>query len=452
MSSPPAHTRFKLPSTRQGALALINQIFAFMVMCYVPYILMMPLYEGRRHVVLILPVIVGFFLLSSWMCKKDWHGVSIAMLCLVLTAGPTILYFKMNILMTATWLVMVSGLISCFVVRPVQALLPALLGLASVSGAVWHLSDHVPLQALYTELGRVGIAVVLVSVLAYLLSVSYKRIYSDLSKNHEEIAQALEEAHLQQQRALTALRRAELASEDKSLFLASMSHHLRTPLNAILGYAEILHEELEDATSPVPDSVWTDTERIQIASRHLLELIQDVLNLADIESGTLHMNAQRFALRELCEEIVISMELAAKLNQSTLTLDYQLTRSFFETYDPTWIRQVLFNLLSNAIKFTTDGQIILRVEHNDQWLCVSVEDTGIGLDAEQVEHIFEEFVQADEHTLREFGGTGLGLPLCHKLIARMNGTLHIQSEPGEGTRVSMNLPWPEEQDGVEVGV
>lgn len=447
MSSTSLHTRFTLPSTRQGALALINQIFAFLVMCYIPYILVMPLYEGRRSVVFILPVIVGFFLLSSWMCKKNWHGVSIAMLCLVLTAGPTILYFNMNIIMTATWLVMVSGLISCFVVRPVQALLPALLGLASVSGAVWHLSDYVPLHTLYTELGRVGVSVVLVSVLAYLLSVSYRRIYSELSHNHEEITQALDEAHVQQQLALAALKKAELASEDKSLFLASMSHHLRTPLNAILGYAEILHEELEDATTPVPDSVWTDTERIQIASRHLLELIQDVLNLADIESGTLHMSPQHFALRVLCEEIVISMELAAKLNHSTLTLDYQLEQVFFEIYDPTWIRQVLFNLLSNAIKFTKNGQIILRIERHEQRLYVSVEDTGIGLDEGQIEHIFEEFVQADEHTLREFGGTGLGLPLCHKLITRMDGTLHIQSTPGEGTCMTVSLPWPEEHAG-----
>ena len=434
----------KLQQYRNKALFQINAAFTFLSMLYIPYAAFMPLYEGRRLVSIVM-MLAGsaFFAFNCWLSTRNRAGLVLILLAIAITAGPTFAMLKLSIIMTTLWLVCVAGLIASFVERPSQAVSLASVAFIAICIAAMHLYDYVEADILNQELGRLTFATGLITALAFLTAASFQDIHRLFLHNKKLTNQALIKAQEQEQLAMVALQEAEMASEEKSRFLASMSHHLRTPLNAILGYAEILHEELDEDSEVIPDSVSHDTKSIQIASRHLLELIQDVLNLADIESDKLVMNPRSFDLLGLYHEIKTSMELSAKMRKNKIVIASSMEQNavVLTHLDPVWMRQILFNLVSNAIKFTHDGQITMKLEHTEHHeLLLTIQDTGIGLTKPELERIFEEFVQADENTLRQFGGTGLGLPLCHKLVQRMQGRLVLESIKGVGTWAKVYLP------------
>jgi GAF domain-containing protein len=234
-------------------------------------------------------------------------------------------------------------------------------------------------------------------------------------------------------------RQLELASQHKSQFLASMSHELRTPLNAIIGLTEMMTEHAprfgtEKALEPL--------NRVLKAGRHLLNLINEILDLSKIEAGKLELNIEQVAVAPLMEEIAGTGRPLAQQNGNKLIIDCKADTSTVRA-DPLRLRQVLLNLLSNACKFTKEGEVALRVRQvadGRNWTEFVVCDTGIGMTAEQQAKLFEEFSQADSLTARRYGGTGLGLAITRKLARMMGGDVTVTSELGKGSAFTVRLP------------
>jgi GAF domain-containing protein/CheY-like chemotaxis protein len=235
-------------------------------------------------------------------------------------------------------------------------------------------------------------------------------------------------------------RQLEAADRHKSEFLANMSHELRTPLNAIIGYSEMLQEDAADLGA---GQFTDDLKRINAAGKHLLELINAVLDLSKIEAGKMELYLESFDVAALVRDIAAVIQPLAGKNANRLELrcpeDIGTMRA-----DLTKVRQALFNLLSNACKFTDRGTISLAVTReaiDDQdWMVFSVSDTGIGMTSEQLARLFEAFSQADAATTRKYGGTGLGLALSRRLCRMMGGDVTVESEAGRGSTFTVRLP------------
>jgi signal transduction histidine kinase/DNA-binding response OmpR family regulator len=250
-----------------------------------------------------------------------------------------------------------------------------------------------------------------------------------------QLAAALEDIrlfeHLEVARAA-----AEGANHTKSAFLASMSHELRTPLNAIIGYGELLAEEAEEAGH---EEYLPDLTKIQKAARHLLALINDILDLSKIEAGKLELSPETFDVSDLVQEVASMVSPLVERNGNTLELSGLETAGKLHA-DPLRVRQVLFNLISNAAKFTQKGRIRLAVERNADGIAFAVEDAGIGMTPEQLGRLFQPFSQAEASTAKKYGGTGLGLVICRRLCRLMGGEIDVTSELGRGTVFRVRLP------------
>jgi PAS domain S-box-containing protein len=234
---------------------------------------------------------------------------------------------------------------------------------------------------------------------------------------------------------------AESASRVKSSFLANMSHELRTPLNAIIGYSEIL---LEDATDRGDTASVGDLEKIQGAGRHLLGLINDILDLSKIEAGRMDVYLEQVPLARLVDEVKIIVDPMVRKNDNTLVIECPPDIGALRT-DVTKLKQSLINLLSNAAKFTKQGKVTLRLAHQDgddskKWIKLEVSDSGIGMTPEQMSRLFQAFTQADSSTTRNFGGTGLGLTITKHFAAMLGGSIEVASVAGQGSTFTMLLP------------
>jgi signal transduction histidine kinase/CheY-like chemotaxis protein len=234
---------------------------------------------------------------------------------------------------------------------------------------------------------------------------------------------------------------AETANRTKSLFLANMSHELRTPLNAILGYSEMLQEEAVELE--LVSEFGADLEKINGAGKHLLALINDILDLSKIEAGKMELFLESFDLTKMIDEVASTIRPMVEKNANRL----QITRASHLGAmhgDQIKVRQALFNLLSNAVKFTHEGNIHLEAGRQtmdgDDWILFRVTDTGIGLGPEQIVKLFQDFTQADASTTRKFGGTGLGLALTRRFCQMMGGDVTVQSVAGEGSIFTIMLP------------
>ena len=230
------------------------------------------------------------------------------------------------------------------------------------------------------------------------------------------------------------------ASAHKSAFLANMSHELRTPMNAIIGITEMLEEDARDIGE---EDFIEPLGRIARAGKHLLALINDVLDLSKIEAGKLDFHYEDINLKEMAQDTMVTAQPLADKNGNTLTLDCADDIGVMRG-DMTRVRQIVLNLLSNACKFTDQGKVTLRVAReagsNPEMLIFAVTDTGIGMTEEQLGKLFQEFVQADSSTTRKYGGTGLGLSITKKLCEMMGGDITATSVSGEGTTFTARLP------------
>lgn len=260
-------------------------------------------------------------------------------------------------------------------------------------------------------------------------------IYSTLAS---QVAVALQNARLYQEQSATVTQLREL-DRLKSSFLANMSHELRTPLNSILGFTEVMLEGLDGPLTPNMDN---DLKLINKNGQHLLLLINDVLDMAKIESGKMNLIIEKFSVQEIFEEVINITSPLANEKKLTLKVDTKSDTDVEVNADRTRIRQVMINLVTNALKFTEKGKIIIRAVREESNVLISIKDSGIGIPPEHLEAVFSEFTQVDSSTTRKAGGTGLGLPISRKLIEMHGGKLWAESNgvEGEGSTFFVFMP------------
>ena len=233
-------------------------------------------------------------------------------------------------------------------------------------------------------------------------------------------------------------RQLQVASQHKSQFLANMSHELRTPLNAIIGVTEMLREDAEAAKQDLEP-----LDRVLGAGRHLLALINDILDLSKIEAGRMELHLETFSLVTVIKDVAKTMEPMAMKNGNRLVINCPVDLGSMHA-DQTRFRQSLLNLASNANKFTENGTITIDArqgqENGHDWVTIAVTDTGIGMTPEQLGKLFQEFSQASSSTASKYGGTGLGLAISRRFCQMMGGDITVESEPGRGSTFTIRLP------------
>jgi hypothetical protein len=268
-----------------------------------------------------------------------------------------------------------------------------------------------------------------------LLGNRFRELRISLEASNSTALQQLEEIKIKSEALQVAQVAAETASNAKSQFLANMSHELRTPLNAIIGYSEMLQEEADDLGTP---EIKPDLQKINGAGKHLLGLINDILDLSKIEAGKMTLYLETFDVRAVLDEVAAMVQPLIAKNANQLTLEISPEIGSMRA-DVTKVRQTLFNLLSNASKFTDKGTIILRARREGGNMVFDVIDSGIGMTPEQVSRLFQAFAQADASTSRKYGGTGLGLALSRKFCQLMGGDMSVASEHGKGSTFTATI-------------
>ncbi|MEM7797646.1 MAG: ATP-binding protein [Chloroflexota bacterium] len=314
-----------------------------------------------------------------------------------------------------------------------------------------------PIAADYTPFTRQSIYTVMFLTLPYMVylwrrsinwSIESVRKAADAEKSKTYFmhqADYLEEAIQQRTRELQeAKEAAETASLSKTVFLANMSHEMRTPLNAIIGYSEMLQEVAEDLKIDI-EEFNTDLNRIQSASRHLLSLISNVLDLSKIESSQVEIVEEDIELSQFLKDLASIAEGLIKLNKNTFSLNVSLPPIESFRSDYTKVKQILINLIGNAAKFTLGGNITLFVTSEQQdgrpMIRFAVVDNGIGIPEEALTAIFDPFIQADGSFSRKHGGTGLGLAISRRYAELLGGHLTVESAEGEGSTFIVELPF-----------
>ncbi len=336
---------------------------------------------------------------------------------LIAAEGPRHFFFR-NLLDSSTRAWLLRGFLPRAVALVVlSSVLGGVLALTSTWGRTWF-----DVSAIFLTLWSLAAPVVVATL---------------LSKNAFQLGDDLDRALAELGRARDA---AEAANRAKSQFLANMSHELRTPLNAVIGYSELLQEEVEDLGQK---DLLLDLYKINAAGKHLLTLINDILDLSKIEAGRVELCPERFDLNALTADVVSTIRPLVEKNGNRLVVE-AADGLGAATTDATRLKQCLFNLLSNAAKFTRDGTVTLSVtratEGGVDRLTFRVTDTGIGMTPDQLGRLFQPFSQADASTTRKYGGTGLGLGITRRLVEMMGGVITLQSEPGRGSTFTLRVP------------
>jgi signal transduction histidine kinase/CheY-like chemotaxis protein len=341
-----------------------------------------------------------------------------------------ILFFVADSLADQVYLCLVLFGIASLTIPTISIFAPAFYPLV-----VLVLTPFIVRAVLSGESHEMGLAVPL--IIALLAATTFGRRLNRLVD--ESIRRRFENVHLIQV-AERARGEAEASSRAKSQFLAQMSHELRTPLNAIIGYSELLTEHparfgTEGAKEPL--------ERVLRAGKHLLNLINELLDLAKIESGKITLVYEEVDARALLNDVAETARSLAEQNRNTLSVECPPDLAPFRV-DRKRLTQILLNLLSNACKFTADGRVSLSVSvaerRGQRWMDFAVADTGIGMTPEQLRKIFQDFAQGDASTQQRFGGTGLGLAISRRLCQMMGGDLTVVSESGKGSTFTAHLP------------
>jgi len=345
---------------------------------------------------------------------NNWHVIALQQEAEVLQKES--LFLQLAIIVAVAAVVSVSfliGLLANWLLKPILNLTNAA---ETLSQGEWQ--QHVEVKRT-DELGT----------LAHVFNQMAKQLrisFSILEAKNEEAQKARAEA--------------EEANKAKSMFVANMTHELRTPLNAIIGYSEMLQEEAQDQAQ---EDFIPDLKKIGSAGKHLLALINDVLDFSKVEAGRMELYLEQFDIYPMIQEVVATIQPLVEKNNNQLVVECSPDIGGLYA-DVTKVRQCLFNLLSNANKFTEAGSTTLRVERyyqaHEAWIQFQVSDTGIGMTAEQISKLFQAFTQADASTTRKYGGTGLGLVITKQFCQMMGGHITVNSEFGEGSNFIIQLP------------
>ena len=335
------------------------------------------------------------------------------------------------------WL-MVSVLLGFFYLfnRPWSVIAMIAVNIAAFVAAyvLWGFPEIVPLD----QLKSVG----WISILSATIYMAWMAIfYSSIMSTRSDLVRESERHRLTAAQLMVTKHAADSANRSKSIFLAKMSHELRTPLNAVIGYSELLLEELDAAEAGSQKKF--DLERINGAGKHLLALVNDVLDITKIESDTVELRIEKFNLPGLLSDIVATCGPLIAVKGNRLTVDCPPQVGDVEN-DATKLRQVLLNLVSNSAKFTSGGAITIAARRERRadgaWVAVSVSDTGIGMSAPELARLFNDFTQASAETANKYGGSGLGLAICKRYAALMGGDIAVASDAGAGSRFTVSIP------------
>ena len=268
------------------------------------------------------------------------------------------------------------------------------------------------------------------------------RLYEQLKQASAELERKVQEATAELAEQNELLRRQQIGLEQasalKSQFLANMSHEFRTPLNAILGYTHML---LNGVSGLITDAQRKSLSRIDSNSRHLLALINDILDITRIEAGRMPLNLTSFAIPELIDEVMSELEPIIK--RSNLAVSARITGKLPSLKsDRQKVKQIVLNLLSNALKFTPAGAVKIKASYDPRarLVTIAVTDTGVGIAVEDQAKVFEDFRQLDSSPARGYGGTGLGLSICRRLAQMLDGSIELDSTPGSGSTFALRLP------------
>lgn len=418
-----------------------------------------------------LPILLGFTLLSFLagfvVFENDWKLISFPTLHLIIivgifVSGYAVFYGRVNIsalIFVATIIFGASGIvilnnldgyltgqvvgIPIFMFVPLVSTLVLnrnqILPSSIVTTIVFALSHYsvtdssLEIEGFTTSQQVISAAILLLgsAIILRHLRVEFDARFQDMRSSMEQTEQAREEAELAKNRAIEA-------DNAKSLFLANISHELRTPLNAIIGYSEAM---IGGMSGKFTEQQSTLLGHIRHNGRRLLDLINDILDLSKIESGSLDLFLGPVVIRPMIRQTVESLRSLADDKNIDLTIEFDDSVPETVLSDSKKLEQILVNLLSNAIKFTSQGGVNVKVNTVDSknW-CIKVRDSGIGMPANAVEYIFEPFRQVDSSTTRQHKGTGLGLAITKRLVDRMGGRIDVESELNKGTIFSVTLP------------
>lgn len=340
--------------------------------------------------------------------------------------------------------VMISllGIILFFIFRSKIVLPINTLIAASQRIAAGNFAEAVPVHS-QNELGDLSLAF---NQMQAQLHYSRLEAAAQRQKTEQALALAQEQTRLLEQQSLElqfAMAEAEKATQTKNRFLATMTHELRTPLNAIIGFSELLCEDL--ASTPEHAHLLADAHKIQLAGRHLLAVINDILDISKIEAGQMKLQIQTFPVPSLLQEVANTLQPLIAKNNNTLNIVIDPTLGNM-TADLAKVRQILINLLGNAAKFCDNGTIslqakpILDPQTAQPAICFQVCDEGIGMSPDQLENLFQPFTQADNSYTRKYDGTGLGLAITKEFVSLMGGHIHVSSALGQGSTFLVLLP------------
>ena len=426
---------------------LISHVFGPLIATPIPLCLMIVDPAPWPHVYILAASIYGFWLFLPLLKMFARHYSTLAMLS-VCNLSFAILWGAYNYGGTS------SPFLVWFILTPLLAFLylgstwvNRVFVLAQIFGgmalffACYQLSsfpDHIPAASMVVP----GVLSVLGATTYTFVMAAY---YASVVDSQSELLREIERHRDTTKMLIDAKNEAERANGAKSEFLAKMSHELRTPLNAVLGYSELL---LEDAEIDGRGQQIADLQKISAAGKHLLAMVNDILDISKIEAGKMVLHIETIDVDELVRDVEATARPLAAKNANSFVVAEGDKVGMIQA-DVTKLRQALFNLISNAAKFTQNGQITLSTRRLDEadggWIEIAVADTGIGISEEQQKKLFNSFTQADARIAATYGGTGLGLALSQNLCRLMGGAISVESELDYGSRFTIRLPTPQRQ-------